>query len=822
MNRILANPVETGVRGKVSEQDWLSAASAAPPQGVRKLVAVVHFDIVGYSRLVGADDAATLRQLRELRRSLVLPLFRRHGGTLVQTGGDSLLVTFDSILEAVRCASDVQRRMPRHNRDVEASRQIRFRVGIEMGDVIADGTDLHGEGVIVAVRLQTACRPGAVCISRAVHDHVQGRIEATFTPMGALQLKNVARPVEAFMLEIEPAPDDVLESDPLPDMSEATARALERLQARPGGAEPARVERRSATVMMMEVAGFDRVAGADPTDAYRRWREARARIEAAIARSGGSIAQRGSDCVTAEFPSAADATRCAAAIQERNEEAERSLPDERQLRLRIGVSFGEVVGAQEEIAGNAVTIAKRLQGVAAPGSILLSEAAAVASESSGVGLLDIGLTSIEGVARPIRVYRVASPGTAAASKHVESRTLVSGFGDRPAIAILPFRIQPPDPEKIHLAAGITEDVIAAVSRWRSFPVISRASVFALREQQLDVRSVGQKLGARYVGEGTLRERGSRLRATTELSDVETAETLVMEQFEYDVADLFAMQDEIVLAIIGAIEPELLRHERERAARTPPRIASAYDSLQRGLWHHYRYTQQDNAQARAFLRQAIDIAPDYAEALAGLSLAIGYAAQARWESDPKAAFQEVRDLGRRAVEADPRSPQARFALGIALYHSGRMEEGLRELREATRLNPSHAAAQANIAFVCNYLDHPKEALAAMGVAFRLSPHDPRRFMWLPGLAAAHYLSGNYTEALRAGHEALEANARYLPVARYIAASLGQLGQAAGARAILPLLRQLDGNLEGTRAHLQEYFVPTALERILDGLRRAGFG
>jgi adenylate cyclase len=167
----------------------------------RKLIAVVYADMVGYSRLIGLDDAGTLRRLRALRQNLIDPAIEEHGGRIIQTGGDSLLIAFDSIDGAVRCAVRVQEQVPIHDGDQPADRAIRFRVGINLGDAIADGTDLHGDAVNVAARLQAESPPGGICVTRAVHDHVRGRLGLGFEELGALNLKNIARPVEAFVLK---------------------------------------------------------------------------------------------------------------------------------------------------------------------------------------------------------------------------------------------------------------------------------------------------------------------------------------------------------------------------------------------------------------------------------------------------------------------------------------------------------------------------------------------------------------------------------------------------------------------------------------------
>src|SRR5690348_11166977 len=170
------------------------------PQDRRKLIAVVYADMVGYSRLIGLDDAGTLERLRTLRRDLIDPAIEEHGGKIVQTGGDSLLIVFDSIDGAVRCALKVQQQVPVLDGDQPSEQAIRFRIGINIGDTIADGTDLHGDAVNVAARLQAECPPGGICVARTVHDHVHGRLGVDFESLGSLSLKNISRRVEAFLL----------------------------------------------------------------------------------------------------------------------------------------------------------------------------------------------------------------------------------------------------------------------------------------------------------------------------------------------------------------------------------------------------------------------------------------------------------------------------------------------------------------------------------------------------------------------------------------------------------------------------------------------
>jgi len=186
------------------------------PLGGRKLIAVIYADVVGYSRLIGLDDMGTLERLRALRRTLIDPAVTEHGGRIVQTGGDSLLIAFDSIDGAVRCATKVQEQVPLHDGNQPPDRTIRFRIGINIGDAIPDGTDLHGDAINVAVRLQAECPPGSICISRTVRDHIRGRLDLTFDELGALSLKNIAHPVEAFVMraDVRQEPEPSLQVTP--------------------------------------------------------------------------------------------------------------------------------------------------------------------------------------------------------------------------------------------------------------------------------------------------------------------------------------------------------------------------------------------------------------------------------------------------------------------------------------------------------------------------------------------------------------------------------------------------------------------------------
>ena len=272
--------------------------------------------------------------------------------------------------------------------------------------------------------------------------------------------------------------------------------------------------RRLAAVFAMDTAGYSRLMSQDEGETHVRLREKMHRlVEPRIAEFGGRLVKGTGDGALVEFGSSAAAVQCAAAIQQENEAAEQKHDVERRIRFRIGISVGDVIVEDGDIFGDGVNIAARLEGIADVGGICASEAAAKAAAQSGLAFLDLGFKHLKNITRPIRVYKVALSGETTTMRHVSGASLVEGFGERPAIAVLPFRSYGTGPDEEYLTDGITEDVISALSRWRSFPVISRASVFAFKGKDVDAKFVGHQLGARYINDGTFRKRSARLRAT---------------------------------------------------------------------------------------------------------------------------------------------------------------------------------------------------------------------------------------------------------------------------------------------------------------------
>jgi tetratricopeptide (TPR) repeat protein len=296
-----------------------------------------------------------------------------------------------------------------------------------------------------------------------------------------------------------------------------------------------------------------------------------------------------------------------------------------------------------------------------------------------------------------------------------------------------------------------------------------------------------------------------------------------ERYDRDLTDLFDLQDEIAHTIAGAIEPEILKFERERIAERPPRSEDAYELYQRGVWHHYRHTKADNIEAQGFFRRGLTVDPQYPQALAALSIAVCNAAYLNWAQDVEGNFAEAHELAQRAIALDARYPNAHFSLGLLCMYTRRSDRAIAAFQDAIKLNPSFAAAHVLLGQMYLYAGRPEETIALAAKGIRLSPSDPRMFIWLPALAGAHYQLCNYEEAVEIGRRAWALNRTWPAGLRYIVAGLGQLGRIEEAKAPLDELRALD--LPTDLAFVEDYFSRLyrnreGVDHLIDGLRKAG--
>jgi TolB-like protein/cytochrome c-type biogenesis protein CcmH/NrfG len=392
--------------------------------------------------------------------------------------------------------------------------------------------------------------------------------------------------------------------------------------------------------------------------------------------------------------------------------------------------------------------------------------------------------------------------------------------DRPAIAVLPFTNMTGDPGQEYFSDGISEDIITALSKLRWFFVIARNSSFVYKDKPVHMKQIAEELGVGYVVEGSVRRGGDRVRITAQLNDVATGSHLWAERYDRELADVFAVQDEITEAIVAAIEPQLYAAENLRAKRKPPDSLDAWDLVMRALSHYWRVTRQDNVVAQALLEKAVTIDPNYGRALGLLATSHTFSAHMGWE-DMTAAMLLAERAALAAIHADSEDPWAHNALGHVNLFARRFEDSLAEFETALRLNPNFALVQGYYGLSLSYSGRWQDADEAARRALRLSPRDPYSPVYMGIAAYAQFLGENYEEAMRLAREALRQRGDFVGAHRVLTAAAGMAGQPKVAGAALQELRRAQPNI--SLAWIASYMPikqDADRERYLEGFRRAG--
>jgi TolB-like protein/cytochrome c-type biogenesis protein CcmH/NrfG len=392
--------------------------------------------------------------------------------------------------------------------------------------------------------------------------------------------------------------------------------------------------------------------------------------------------------------------------------------------------------------------------------------------------------------------------------------------DRPAIAVLPFTNMSDDPEQEYFSDGISEDIITALSKLRWFFVIARNSSFIYKGKAVHMKQVAEELGVGYVVEGSVRKSGDRVRITAQLNDVSTGSHIWAERYDRELADVFAVQDEITESIVAAIEPQLYAAENFRARRKPPGSLDAWDLVMRALSHYWRVTRQDNVVAQALLEKAIAIDPNYGQALGVLATSHTFSAHMGWaEMATVAPIAERAALS--AVQADSEDPWAHHGLGYAYLFARRFDDALAEFELALRLNPNFSLAQAFYGVTLCYCGRWEEGDLAARRALRLSPRDPFSALYYGIAAYAQYIGRNYHEAIRLAQEAIRQRSDFVGGHRVLTAAAGMAGQNEVAKVALQELRRAQPNI--TLAWIARDLPmrqDVDREHYLEGFRRAG--
>jgi TolB-like protein/class 3 adenylate cyclase len=588
------------------------------------------------------------------------------------------------------------------------------------------------------------------------------------------------------------------------------------------------MERRLAAILAADVAGYSRLMGADEENVLARLKAVRkSLVDPAITAHRGRIVKTTGDGMLVEFASAVDAARCAIEVQRGIAEQNATVPQVKRIEFRIGIHVGDVMVDDNDIFGDGVNIAARLEGIVGPGGVCISDDAQRQIRGKvDTAFEDMGPQSLKNIAEPMRAWRLrmnASGSMAAPIEPIES-TQALALPDKPSIAVLPFENMSGDPEQEYFADGVVEEIITALSRFKSLFVIARNSSFTYKKRAVDVKQVGRELGVRYVLEGSVRKSANRVRITGQLIDAATGAHMWADRIEGGLGDIFDLQDEVTESIVGAIAPAVEKAEIERAKRKSTGSLDAYDHYLRGMASSYRFAdRQANEEALRLFNKAIELDPSFASAHGFAAVCYTWAKTSGWISGATNEIAEVKKLAQRAVELGKDDVIALAASGYALAFVARdLGGGAALVDRALMLNSNSAEAWFWGGWVKNWLGEPEAAIDRFARAIRLNPLDPFISGVRAGISHAHFFLDHYDDAASWAAVALQDNPDFQPALRMDAASNAMAGRLEQACQAMVRVRQLNPAIRVSRLKdlVGPYRRAEDLSRYEEGLRRAG--
>jgi TolB-like protein/class 3 adenylate cyclase/tetratricopeptide (TPR) repeat protein len=561
-------------------------------------------------------------------------------------------------------------------------------------------------------------------------------------------------------------------------------------------------QRRLAAIVSADVVGYSRLMGVDETGTLAALRGHREElIDPLIAKHGGRIVKTMGDGLLLEFPSVVNATQCVVEVQQGMSERNANVDEDRRITFRVGVNLGDIIIEGEDILGDGVNIAARLQEIAEPGGIAVSARVHEdIRDRLDAAFLDAGDQELKNIARPVKVWTWSPERTAALSTGalaVEALQLL----DKPSIAVLPFDNLSGDKEQEYFADGIAEDIISALSQLPWFFVISRNSSFSFKGQSKDVPQMARELGVQYILEGSIRKAGNRVRITAQLIDARNDRHIWADRFDREMDDIFAVQDEITEKIVGAVSPEFLAAEIQRAQRKETQDLDSWDLLMRARWHYSKFTKVSNEEAIELLEKLVALDPKN-------DLALGDLANCRlagipwyWYDDPAQSLAMARESAEKAIAINARNVPALLSLAIVEAFSRNFDEAVSQARQALAFAPNTTHAHGYLGACLTLAGECDEALEELNVAIRLGPRDPLNAMWHSFIVLALFHHRRYEECIKRCRDVL----RDLPnphpaMHRPMAASLAMLERMDEARDAIIELRKRAPNVtaEATRS------------------------
>lgn len=593
----------------------------------------------------------------------------------------------------------------------------------------------------------------------------------------------------------------------------------------PKGSPQASETRKLAAILVADIVGFSRLTGVDEEGTLARLRALRKDvIDPAIDEHNGRVVKRTGDGALVEFRSVVEAVRCAVELQSTMIKRNTDLPDDCRVEFRMGIHLGDVVEENDgDLMGDGVNIAARLEGIADPGAICLSEDAYRQVRTRlDLPVTDLGRKALKNIAEPIKVYALTVGMTAEPSDREPEASAEPAVREKPSIAVLRFTNMSGDPEQEYFADGMAEDIITALSRFEQLFVIARNSSFVYKGRAVNIKQIGRDLGVRYVLEGSVRKAGGSVRITGQLIDAETGAHLWADRFDGRLEDVFGLQDRITANVVGAIEPTVRKAEIERARRKPVEHLGAYDLYLRALPHVYAVRQEDNLKALGLLDKAIELDPEYAPALAHMGWCLVQRETRFWGaySDDDAGLAV--SLARRALACGSDDAHA-VVLGGFVLSMLRQDHltGLDAVRRAVDINPGSGFVNAMAGCALNFGDDAVAGLRLLDRAMELCPKDPSFFSFLAVAAYGHLFSDRPDQALELARRSLALNAGWDSTYLVLVTSYVTLDRLNEAKATAAQLLAVNPKATASRYNdLLPIRNPVSREMVIESLRKAG--
>jgi adenylate cyclase len=586
-----------------------------------------------------------------------------------------------------------------------------------------------------------------------------------------------------------------------------------------------RVERRLAAVLAADIAGYSLLMGRDEErtlDQLKSFRKTL--VDPGIAAHRGRIVKTTGDGMLVEFASAVDAARCALEIQQEMARRNVEVSPELRIEFRIGIHVGDIIIDENDIFGDGVNIAARLEGIAKPGGVCVSDDAHRQIRGKiDVVFDDIGDQTLKNITEPMRAWHIrfngeATPAIRSSAPAIRTQDL--SLPDKPSIVVLPFDNMSADPGQDYLADGIVEAITAALSCIRSFFVIARSSAFTYKGRATNARDIGRELGVAYLLEGSVQKAGNRLRIIVQLIETEGGAHVWSSRFDGAVEDFFDLEDRITEQVAGALQPSIRIAEIERSRRKRPQDLGSYDYTMRAMPHVWALEKQESAKALDLLEKALAIDPEYPLALSLAGWCHAQRSVYNWSKDIAESQVMARSLAERAAEMSADDSVILAVLGAVHTFVRNFGTARVLLERAVTLDPNAAWALSRLGWVENYADQPQKAIRNFERALRLSPIDPMNFNNYVGLGSAHEIAEEYDKAAAFYRRALEERPNAYWIYRHLASSLSGAGRLEEAKQAFAEMIRSYPDLTIAKFKQAMVFSQVPLHRMAENLRKLG--